>query len=84
MALGEEFLERVEREFEQHLLPVYHPNDLATFSKVVQTAKAVSAKLTFVNLQDAGDPLLLCCCCSAAASHSRRMKHSRTANIKHV
>jgi hypothetical protein len=54
MASGEDFLDRVEREWEQHLLPVYHPRDVFPFSRVVQAVKARSAKLPFDNLQDAG------------------------------
>jgi hypothetical protein len=70
MLPGEEFLDRVEREFEQHLRPVYHPDEAVfPFSKVVQAAKVVSPKLPFENLQDAGDLLLLWCCSTAAAPH---------------
>lgn len=52
-------LERVERAFEQHLVPVYHPGDPSlTLSKVIHNAKPVSGKLPFDDLSDAGK---VCC-----------------------
>jgi hypothetical protein len=59
MSASDDLLERVDRVFEQHLLPVYHHDETTPFkqffSRVVHTAKTVSGKLPFDNLEDAGE-----------------------------
>jgi hypothetical protein len=74
-------LDRVEREFEQHLLPVYHPRDAVQFSKLVQAAKLASAKLHFDNLQDAGDrSAALVLFCSSRSSSITQLDGMRMAH----